>query len=351
MSGVPLAPHTTLGLGGPARQLVEARSRAELVAAVEEADLRRAPLLILGGGSNLVVSDEGFAGTVVKIGTRGVTVDETDEARVVVTAEAGEPWDDVVALAVSRGWSGVECLSGIPGQVGAVPMQNVGAYGQDVGETIRAVHTWDRDARRLVVFDRDDCRFAYRSSVFRGRDRHVILAVTFAFERRAESQPLRYAELTGALGIATSARAPLAQVRDTVIALRRKKGMVVDAADPDTASAGSFFTNPIVDAAELERVRQRVAPRLREGERMPSFAEPDGRTKLSAAWLIERAGFTKGHAVGRAAISHKHALALTNRGGATTEELLALARRIRDGVEDAFGVRLENEPVFVGVRL
>ena len=230
-------------------------------------------------------------------------------------------------------------------------MQNVGAYGQDVGETIVRVRAFDRAERRIADFDRTACRFAYRSSVFRGREGHVILSVTFALAKSPASAPIRYAELARALGVREGERAPLARVRETVIALRRTKGMVLDAADPDTTSAGSFFTNPIVDAAALELVCARAMPMLKAGESMPIFPESGGRSKQSAAWLIERAGFPKGYAAGPVAISSKHALALTNRGGATTRDLLALARTIRQGVEAKFGVRLENEPVFVGEAL
>jgi UDP-N-acetylmuramate dehydrogenase len=342
---------TTLRLGGPARRVIEPDREEDVLEVVAALDARQEPLLILGGGSNLVVGDDAFEGTVLRMTTRGIDVAAAEDQTVLVTAAAGEPWDDLVARCVSEGLAGVECLGGIPGLVGAVPMQNVGAYGQDVSETIVRVRTWDRAARKIVDFDRAACRFAYRSSVFRGRDGHVILGVTFALAKRATSAPLRYAELSRALGVSEGERAPLARVRETVIALRRQKGMVLDAADLDTASAGSFFTNPIVDARALAALCERLAPQLREGESIPRFPESDGRTKVSAAWLIERAGFAKGHTVGRVSISTKHALALTNRGAATTEELLVLARAIRDGVQATFGVTLENEPVLVGVAL
>ena len=335
-----LAHRTTLGVGGPARRLVTADRSDDIVSAARET--RGEPLFILGGGSNLVIADSGFPGTVVHIATRGITFAAHDDGRALVTAEAGEPWDAFVGAMVDSGLSGVECL---PGLVGAVPMQNVGAYGQDVSETITAVHVWDRERSERLTLDHAACAFAYRSSSFRGKDRHVILAVTFALERSRESRAVRYAELARGLGVALGQRAPLETVRQTIVALRRKKGMVLDPADPDTASAGSFFTNPILSPDEL------AALRARAGDTLPVFAEPDGRSKVSAGWLIEQAGFTKGFALGRAAVSTKHALALTNRGGATTTELVALARRIRDDVEARFGVRLENEPVFVGVSL
>jgi UDP-N-acetylmuramate dehydrogenase len=334
MAGVRLANHTTLQVGGAASRFVVAEREADVIDALGESG----PLLVLGGGSNLVVADAGFDGTVLKIATRGIARDGDT-----LTVAAGEVWDELVATCVAEGLSGVEALSGIPGLVGAVPMQNVGAYGQDVSETIVRVRTWDRDMRSVVVFDRDACRFAYRSSVFRGRDRHVILDVTFALERSPLAKPVRYAELAKGLGVEAGTRAPLAQVRETVIALRRKKGMVLDANDPDTRSAGSFFTNPILSSPDLANLPPDV----------PKFPEPDGRVKVSAAWLIERAGFAKGFTLdGRAAISTKHALALTNKSGdASGDDLLRLARAIRDGVRARFGVTLENEPVFVGLSL
>jgi UDP-N-acetylmuramate dehydrogenase len=343
-----LAPLTTLRLGGRARRLVTVEREEEAVDVVRDLDVRGDALLVIGGGSNLVVSDDGFDGTVLRMSTRGRAV-ERDGSRVVVTAQAGEPWDELVAWAVEEGLAGVECLAGIPGLVGAVPMQNVGAYGQDVSETILRVRAWDRRLGRAVEIHRADCAFAYRTSAFRGSDRWVILAVTFALERSAESRPVRYAELARALGVAEGGVAPLAEVRRTVIELRRKKGMVLDASDPDTTSAGSFFTNPILTKEAFEALKKRAKD---EGP-IPIFPEPDGRMKVSAAWLIEHAGFSKGFLGegGHVAVSSKHALALTNRGGGSTAELVALARRIRAGVLERFGVVLENEPVFVGVRL
>lgn len=331
---VRLANHTTLSVGGPARRFVVAEREADLLAALREGG----PLLVLGGGSNLLVADQGFEGTVVKIATRGI-----ERRGDTLTVAGGEVWDDFVATCVSEGLSGVEALSGIPGLVGATPMQNVGAYGQDVSETIVSVRTFDRETKEIVVFDRDACGFAYRSSVFRGKDRHIILDVTFALERSPLAKPIRYAELAKGLGVTDGTRAPLALVRDTVIALRRKKGMVLDANDPDTRSAGSFFTNPILAPADVERLPPDV----------PKFPEPEGRVKVSAAWLIERAGFAKGFTLdGRAAISSKHALALTNKSGdASSDDILRLARAIRDGVREKMGVTLENEPVFVGLSL
>jgi UDP-N-acetylmuramate dehydrogenase len=326
----PLAPLTTLRLGGPAKHLVSVTTEAELVDAVREAD---EPLLLLAGGSNLVLPDAGWPGVVVRIETRGIARDGA-----VLEVQAGEPWDDLVEAAVEHGLAGFECLSGIPGSVGATPIQNVGAYGQEVAETVRSVRVMDRATGAIEALAPADCGFAYRTSAFKRSDRWVVLAVTFVLRRAAASQPLRYAELARALDLELGARAPLRDVREAVLALRRGKGMVIDPADPDTVSAGSFFMNPILDSDTAAALRPTP----------PLFPQPDGRLKTSAAWLIERAGFTKGYARGRVAISSKHALALVNRGGASTAELLTLAREIAAAVRDRFGVQLQPEPTIVG---
>ncbi|WP_193605575.1 UDP-N-acetylmuramate dehydrogenase [Nocardioides dongkuii] len=339
-----LADHTTLRLGGPAGRWVRATTEADLVEAVAAADAAGEDVLVLGGGSNLVVADAGFPGTVVEVATRGVTTDlDGDDdptcGGVLVTVAAGDGWDDLVALAVRRGWVGVEALSGIPGSVGATPIQNVGAYGQEVSQTIASVRVWDRRLRGVRTFAAADCGFGYRHSRFKADPgRHVVLAVTFQLRQGTLGEPVRYAELARTLGVETGARAPLADVRAAVLGLRRGKGMVLDADDPDTWSAGSFFTNPVVDPD--------VVP-----EGAPAWPQPDGRVKTSAAWLIEHAGFHRGHGAGPATLSTKHTLALTNRGAARTEDLLALAREVRDGVEGRFGIRLVNEPVLVGCAL
>jgi UDP-N-acetylmuramate dehydrogenase len=322
-----LSAYTTLRLGGPAR-VVEASSQEELVAAARSASL------ILAGGSNLVVADEGVPGTVVRVATRGV-----ERSGGVLTVAAGEPWDELVAASVRAGLAGIECLSGIPGSVGATPIQNVGAYGQEVAAVIRSVRVWDRERDRVEELDAAACGFAYRTSIFKRNPRWLVLAVTFALRESGESDPIRYAELARALGVPLGAMAPLAAVREAVLALRRGKGMVVDPADPDSVSAGSFFTNPILPLADWERIPGHP----------PAWPEPDGRVKTSAAWLIERAGFARGYGGGRVGISTKHTLALVNRGGATTAELLALAREIAAGVRERFGVELQPEPVLVGV--
>ncbi len=337
-----LRDRTTLRLGGPARRWVTATTEAQLVEAVDAADRSGEPVLVLGGGSNVVVADEGFDGVVVEVATRGVRPDVEDGAScggVMVAVAAGEGWDDLVATAVARGWVGVEALSGIPGSVGATPIQNVGAYGQEVSQTVASVRVWDRRLHGVRTFANADCGFGYRHSRFKADPgRHVVLDVTFQLAQGSLGTSVTYAELSRKLGIEQGERAPLEQVRAAVLALRGGKGMVLDADDHDTWSAGSFFTNPVVDAGALP-------------DDAPAWPQPDGRVKTSAAWLIERAGFGKGYGAGRVRLSSKHTLALTNRGGATTAELLDLARQVRDGVEAAYGIRLVNEPVLVGCEL
>ncbi|HEX6472487.1 MAG TPA: UDP-N-acetylmuramate dehydrogenase [Streptosporangiaceae bacterium] len=350
---VPLAAYTTLRLGGPARRFVEATTTDELVGEIRAADGRGEPVLVLGGGSNLVISDDGFPGTVVHVATRGVEA----LGGGVLRARAGEEWEPFVARCVREGLAGIECLSGIPGLLGATPIQNVGAYGQEVSETIVEVRAYDRATGAIVVLDRAACGFTYRGSAFKGSDRYVVLDVTFALHpaagpAAAESAPIRYAELAGALGVAVGDRVPLAAARSGVLELRRRKGMVIDPADPDTRSVGSFFTNPILDPDQLADLEKRVAERLGPQARPPRYPDQDGRTKTSAAWLIERAGFTKGYARGPVRISTKHTLALTNPDGtARTADLVNLAREVRDGVRAAFGVDLVNEPILVGVEM
>jgi UDP-N-acetylmuramate dehydrogenase len=341
---------TTLRLGGPAGRLVEASEEDSVVDAVRRADRAGEPLLVLAGGSNVVVADDGFPGTVLRIATRGIARTEAPDGRVLLEVQAGEPWDPLVARCVAEGLAGVECLGGIPGSVGATPIQNVGAYGQEVAETIRSVRVLDRRNDTVAELDPAACGFTYRSSAFkRTPGRWVVLAVTFALAHSELSAPIRYAELARRLGVELGARAPLRDVREAVLALRRGKGMVIDPADPDSVSAGSFFTNPILDAGAFAALERRVAERLGDGVRPPAFPEPDGRVKTSAAWLIERAGFHRGHGDPRTiAISGKHTLALTNRGAGTTADLVALAREIAGGVRERFGVDLVPEPVFVG---
>ena len=337
-----LADHTTLRLGGPAARFETATTEARLVELVTAADAAGEPLLVLGGGSNLVVADEGFPGTVVKVATTGVSADvEGDDPTcggVLVTVAAGEPWDAFVGTAVARGWVGVEALSGIPGCVGATPIQNVGAYGQEVSQTVASVRAWDRTLRKVRTFANADCGFGYRHSRFKADPgRHVVLSVTFQLAQGDLGEPVGYAELARTLGIEAGQRAPLGDVRAAVLGLRRGKGMVLDAGDHDTWSAGSFFTNPVVAPDAVP-------------DGAPAWPTDDG-VKTSAAWLIEHAGFGKGHGSATVALSGKHTLALTNRGGASTAELLDLAREVRDGVAARFGIRLVNEPVLVGCEL
>jgi UDP-N-acetylmuramate dehydrogenase len=341
----PLSELTTLRLGGPPRRIVEAVSEDELVTAVGEADDAGEPLLVLAGGSNVVVADEGFPGAVVRVLTRGIERQE-DRGRVTLTAQAGEPWEPFVDACVAEGLGGIESLAGIPGSIGATPIQNVGAYGQEVSQTIHSVRVLDRERDSVQELQAAYAGFAYRSSAFkRTPGRWVVLAVTFVLERRPLSGPLEYAELARALEVQPGEGAPLAEVREAVLALRRGKGMVADPGDPDSVSAGSFFTNPILEAEAFARLEERAG----DAGRPPRFPEPDGRVKTSAAWLIERAGFTRGYGNPEGiAISHKHTLALTNRGAGSTAELVALAREIAGGVRERFGVELEPEPVLVG---
>jgi UDP-N-acetylmuramate dehydrogenase len=343
-----LAPLTTFRLGGAVDRLVTAESDAEVVEAVREADGSGTPLLLIGGGSNLVVGDKGFAGTALRIATRGI---ELDGNRLEVAA--GEVWSDVVTRTVEAGLAGIECLAGIPGSAGATPVQNVGAYGQEVSATLTEVIAYDRRAGETVTLTNEECAFSYRHSRFKADpERYVVLRVRFELEDAGGlSAPLRYAETARALGVEPGERVPLADARETVLELRAGKGMVLDPEDHDTWSAGSFFTNPILDDGAFAVFRTRVRERLGDGVEPPAYPAGDGRTKTSAAWLIDRAGFTKGYGSGPARISTKHTLALTNRGGATTEDLLALAREVVAGVREAFGITLVNEPVMIGVDL
>ncbi|MDG6100638.1 UDP-N-acetylmuramate dehydrogenase [Dactylosporangium aurantiacum] len=337
-----LAELTTLHLGGPAGRLIEVTSDEEAVAAVRGGD----ELLILAGGSNVVIADEGFPGTVVLLRQRGIEVAHRGDGGVHLTVAAGHPWDDVVATAVANGWSGIESLSGIPGSAGATPIQNVGAYGQEVAETITAVRVYDRARDEVLTMPAGACGFAYRTSVFKHNDRFVVLSVTFGLAASPLSTPVRYAELARTLGVEQGAAAPLDEVRAAVLKLRAGKGMVLDPTDRDTFSVGSFFTNPVVAAEAVAAVRASA------GE-PPAWPAPDGMVKLSAAWLIERAGFGKGYGEpgSGVALSGKHTLALTNRGTGTTAALLGLAREIQAGVRAKFGVRLHPEPVLVNCAL
>ncbi|MDF5751910.1 UDP-N-acetylmuramate dehydrogenase [Spongiactinospora sp. TRM90649] len=345
LSEVRLGPYTTLGLGGAARAFAEAGDTGELIGLVTAADAAKEPVLVLGGGSNLVISDAGFDGLAVRVATKGVQV-VTDGDRVLVTAQSGEDWDALAARGVAEGWSGTECLAGIPGLVGSTPIQNVGAYGQEVAQTITGVRVLDRRTREVRDLAAADCGFAYRHSVFKADlARHVVLSVTYSLARSPLSGPISYKELAARLGVPLGERVPLADAREAVLGLRRAKGMVLDPADPDTRSAGSFFTNPVLTAEQAAELELRAVG-------YPRWPMPDGAVKVPAAWLIEQAGFVKGYGTGRVRISGKHPLALTNPDlSGNAGELLALAREVRDGVAEKFGVTLVNEPVLVGVSL
>src|SRR5690242_1260629 len=351
-----LADFTTVGLGGSARAFVRAETEDELIDAVRTADAAGEPVLILGGGSNLVVADEGFDGTVIQVATLGVRRGDAGAGAGrgagagELTVAAGEEWDGFVARTVAEGLAGLECLSGIPGLTGATPMQNVGAYGQEVSDTITRVRVWDRDAAEILEIPAAQCGFGYRTSRFRGSARFVVLSVTFALAVQSRSAPVRYAELAAALGVAPGDQVDGAEARAAVIELRQRKGMVIDPADPDTRSAGSFFLNPVLDAATLAGVEAAARARCGPDVRVPRFEAGNGHVKVPAAWLIERSGFARGYNPGDGArISAKHTLALVNAGSASTAALLALAREIRDGVHAAFGVTLHPEPILIGV--
>jgi len=337
-----LADLTTFRVGGPARRLVTARTEADLIAAVREADAQADPLLIVSGGSNMLVSDEGFPGTVVVVTTQGIESRILPGTGVQISAAAGEMWDGLVATAVERGWSGLEMLSGIPGLVGAAPIQNIGAYGAEAASAIARVRVFDRHTDQVVVFQPPDCAFGYRTSLFKhSPGRYVVLSVDLQLRTGELGSPIRYTELARHLGVELGARVPVGEVRQAVLELRRSKGMVLDPSDHDTWSAGSFFTNPVV-SPEVAATLPPAAPR---------FPQADGTVKTSAAWLIDQAGFHKGYGAGPATLSTKHVLALTNRGTATADDILTLARTVRDGVRTTYGITLGPEPVLVGLAL
>ena len=341
---VPLAPLTTLGVGGPARYFVEAGTEAEIIEAVRFARLRRAPLFVLGGGSNLVVADAGFPGLVLKIGIAGVARTTGPQGSVVFRAGAGVDWDTLVAHTVELNFAGIECLSGIPGTVGGTPEQNVGAYGQEVSETIHEVRVLDLRSQETKTLSNAECGFAYRSSIFNTteRDRYIILAVSFAL-REGEKSRLRYADLQQFF--AGHTEPTLAEVRAAVREIRHRKAMLIVPGDDDARSVGSFFKNPVVPLALVEDLSSRMQSR---GLQIPSYPAGDGLRKLPAAWLVEHAGFAKGYVKGAAGISRKHALAIINRGDATAAEIIALKDEIQSRVHDEFGIQLQPEPVLVG---
>jgi UDP-N-acetylmuramate dehydrogenase len=341
---VPLAPFTTLGIGGPARLFIRAETVDEIREALSWTAAQNEPLFILGGGSNVLIADEGFDGVVLQIDLRGITVRDEDAEAVNVYVAAGETWDDVVSFAVERGWAGIECLSGIPGLTGATPIQNVGAYGQDVSETIIRVEVIERDTGRVVTLTNWDCGFGYRHSIFKSsaKDRYVVVGVTFRL-RPGGDATIRYPELQTYLdehGIDVS---DLSRVREAVIAIRKRKGMVLDPTDPDTRSDGSFFMNPVVTPSQFDDLLVRAGTK-----NVPHFPSGD-QIKLSAAWLIEHSGFHKGFIHGNVGLSSKHTLAVINRGWGTAAEVLELVGMIQDGVRAAFGVDIQPEPNFIGL--
>jgi len=344
LENVRLAEHCTLGVGGPARFFVEARDEASVQEALDWARARRLPLRVLGCGSNLVVADEGIDGLVVKIALRGVDTRAAHGA-VELTAAAGEPWDELVRRSVERGWAGFECLSGIPGLVGATPMQNVGAYGQEVSETVTVVRALDASTGRVVAFENRECRFTYRDSLFRSGEpgRYVILSVGYRLRPQGPAT-VRYADVEKDLASRGIATPSLGDVRASVIAIRRSKSMVLDPHDENRRSCGSFFTNPIIPGPDLAAVESRAGDAT-----MPRWVLPDGRVKLSAAWLIERAGYARGRADGPVGVSTRHALAIVARDGARARDVVAFACRVQTAVEKRFGLRLTPEPVFWGV--
>jgi UDP-N-acetylmuramate dehydrogenase len=343
LENVQLAPRCTLGVGGPARYFVEVMNETMVLAAFRWAEERSLPLRILGGGSNLVVADEGVDGLVAKVALRGVDSREA-AGSVELTAAAGEPWDALVAHAVGRGWAGLECLSGIPGFVGATPIQNVGAYGQEVAQTVTAVRVFDRRTGETTTLPSEACGFGYRTSRFKSDepDRFIVLSVTYRLHAGG-APAVRYADVERELARRGAAMPSLADVRESVLAIRRAKSMVLDPGDPNRRSCGSFFLNPIVDGVTLERVE-----RATDDPAMPRWPEPDGRIKLSAAWLIERAGFRRGEGPEPVALSTRHSLAIVCREGARAADVAAFAGEIRARVEARFGVRLVPEPVFWG---
>ena len=344
-----LASLTTLRLGGPAREVIHCADTRTVIDEISALDRAAEPSLIIGGGSNLVISDDGFDGTAVIIASERIDFGVGRESgRAHVTADAGVVWDDLVSTTLAEGFGGLECLSGIPGSVGATPVQNVGAYGVEVADLLRSVQVYDRRAATMRTVSPNELGLGYRTSNLKYRNDFVVVAVSFWLTDDRRSQPLRYRELSSALGVAADERADAALVRETVLGLRRGKGMVLDDADHDTWSAGSFFTNPIVRDADAEQILDRIRARVGQEVGVPNYPA-EGGVKLSAGWLIERAGFSRGYPGADAPVrlSTKHTLALTNRGDASTAQLLELARDVRDGVDAAFGVRLHPEPVLI----
>jgi UDP-N-acetylmuramate dehydrogenase len=334
-----LADYTSLGVGGPARTFIHAKSEEELISAIESADASGEPLLIIGGGSNILIGDNGFEGTVIRVETTGNSYEIDACSGGTLQVASGVPWDEFVAFTLEKGLANLECLSGIPGTVGGSPIQNIGAYGHEVSEVIARVRTYDRTEKAIKTFTAAECGFSYRSSIFKeSNNRFVILDVTFQLRKGEESLPIAYPELATELGVRVGERAPVLKVREAVLTLRGKKGMLEGLG---IHSAGSFFTNPIVSRSIAEKLP--VAA--------PQWPQEDGRVKLSAAWLMEHAGVAKGETLGGAAISAHHVLALTNADHATAADIVELARFAQAKVKSAFGITLEPEVQFIGVKL
>ncbi len=342
---VALAPFTTLGVGGPARYFAEAHGEAEVIEAVEFARSRQLPLFVLGGGSNLVIADKGFAGLVLKVAISGSSSCTPPRKNPLFITGAGVNWDTLVAQTVDANCAGLECLSGIPGTVGGTPVQNVGAYGQEVSQTIREVRVLDLRSLQIQTLSNAECSFTYRSSIFNTteRDRYIILQVSFALQQGSKPS-VDYADLRKFFASRTG-DPTLAEVRAAVREIRHRKAMLIVPGDEDARSAGSFFKNPIVPQAFFEELSARLESR---GLQLPSYPTRDGFRKLPAAWLVEQAGFSKGYGKGAAGISRRHALAIVNRGGATAADIIALKDEIQAGVLNEFGIELQPEPVLVG---
>ncbi|HEY4535265.1 MAG TPA: UDP-N-acetylmuramate dehydrogenase [Enteractinococcus sp.] len=361
-----LANHTTARVGGPADSWITVTTEDQLIRSISEADAAGVPLLVVGGGSNLLVADEGFPGTVVQIATDGIEIVDSTDTHVHIRIAAGHVWDDVVAWSVDQGLTGIEALSGIPGSTGATPVQNVGAYGADISQTLHSIRAWDRQAQAIVELTGDDLAFGYRDSIIKrsivssttnfqhASPQWIVLSVDLQLTKTGKLAPVRYSQLARALQVGLGDHSPLEHIRQTVLNLRASKGMVLDALDYDTWSTGSFFTNPIVSREVAETLPEH-APRFEHHE----TGDHNDTVKLSAAWLIDHAGFHKGFGLngesgavdGRASLSTKHTLALTNRGSATTQDMVHIASLVRHGVATKWGIILVPEPVLIGVQL
>ena len=336
-----LSSFTTLRVGGPARKIVHAHSEAELIEFVKAADSVKEPILILGGGSNLLISDAGFAGTVIRVESKGNALDYDACSGGMIEVSAGEDWDKFVEISIEKGFADLESLSGIPGTVGGAPIQNIGAYGHEVSETIARVKTYDRSKGEVKTFTNAECKFSYRNSIFKEQPgKYVILTVTFQLRKGAQSLPIAYAELAKQLSVNIGDQVEVTKVRQAVLKLRASKGMLINL-ENEINSAGSFFVNPILSKSAADKLPADA----------PRWPQNDGKVKTSAAWLMEHSGVVKGEKLAVAQISNKHVLALTNSGDATAEDIIELARRARKKVYEKFGIKLEAEVQLVGVNL